>query len=158
MNEKSRAKVTLTAEQRAQHKAIRDAFRDWHPGPEELIASGAAARLGLNVLYAPAREILAELKRTREAAGLTLAEVAKRCGIDQPALSRLENGHNPNPTVETLWKYAAALGKRLVLSTEDLEPAGAPGPGGAPSRRAGRKKRGQEEKAPSGRRRRGGGK
>ncbi len=120
MNEKSRPKVTFTAEQRAQHQAIRDAFRDWHPGPEELIASGAAARLGLNVLYAPAQELLAGLKRAREAAGLTLAEVAERCGIDQPALSRLENGHNPNPTVDTLWKYAAALGKRLVLSTEDL--------------------------------------
>jgi transcriptional regulator with XRE-family HTH domain len=45
-------------------------------------------------------------------------------GIDQPALSRLENGHNRNPTLDTLWKYAAALGKRLVLSAEDLETAG----------------------------------
>jgi transcriptional regulator with XRE-family HTH domain len=60
------------------------------------------------------------LRRQRQAAGLSLAEVSKRCGIDQPALSRLENGHNPKPTIETLWKYAAALGKRLVLSTEDL--------------------------------------
>jgi transcriptional regulator with XRE-family HTH domain len=120
MNDKPRKKTAFTAEQRAQHRAIRDAFRDWHPGPEELIASGAAARLGLNVLYAPARELLADLKREREAAGLSLAEVSKRCRIDQPALSRLENGHNPNPTIETLWKYAAALGKRLVLSTEDL--------------------------------------
>jgi len=34
----------------------------------------------------------------REAAGLTLAGVSARCGIDQPALSRLENGHTPNPT------------------------------------------------------------
>src|SRR5438034_5569040 len=101
MNDKQRKVINWTAEQRAQHQAIRDAFRDWHPGPEELIASGAAARLGLNVLYAPAQDLLAGLKKTREAAGLTLAEVAQRCGIDQPALSRLENGHNPNPTIET---------------------------------------------------------
>src|SRR5438132_1625074 len=151
MSQKPRPKVTLTAEQRAQHQAIRDAFRDWHPGPEELIASGAAARLGLNVLYAPAQDLLAGLKKTREAAGLTLAEVSKRCGIDQPALSRLENGQNPNPTVETLWKYAAALGKRLVLSTEDLETASAAERGGSPRGRVGRKKKGQEQKAPSGR-------
>ncbi len=128
MNDKPRRKITFTAEQRARHRAIRDAFRDWHPGPEELIASGAAARLGLNVLYAPARDLLAGLKRAREKAGLTLAEVARRCRIDEPALSRLENGHNANPTVETLWKYAAALGKRLVLTTEDLTTASAAPP------------------------------
>src|SRR5438132_12301873 len=44
-------------------------------------------------------------------AGLTLAEVSRRCGIDQPALSRLENGHNKNPTLDTLWRYAAAVGQ-----------------------------------------------
>ncbi len=60
------------------------------------------------------------LKRVREAAGLTLAEVSRRCGIDQPALSRLENGHNQNPTLDTLWRYAAAVGRRLVLTTEAI--------------------------------------
>jgi transcriptional regulator with XRE-family HTH domain len=154
MTGKPRKKVEFTAEQRAQHRAIRDAFREWHPGPEELIASGAAAGLGLNVLYSPARELLAGLKRAREAAGLTLAEVAKRCNIDQPALSRLENGHNPNPTVETLWKYAAALGKRLVLSTEDLAAAGPARPNGAPRRRTA-EKRGGKGAPPPARKRRG---
>ena len=121
MNQKPRKKVELTAEQRAQHQAIRDAFRDWHPGPEELIASGAAARLGLDVVHFPAQELIRQLKASREAAALTLAEVSARCGIDQPALSRLENGHSQNPTLDTLWRYAAAVGKRLVLSAEDIE-------------------------------------
>jgi hypothetical protein len=113
--------VKPTPKQRAKHQAIRDAFRDWHPGPEELIASGEAARLGLDVIYTPARELLRQLKASREAAGLTLAVVSARCGIDQPALSRLENGHTPNPTLDTIWRYAAAVGKRLVLSAEDIE-------------------------------------
>jgi len=120
MNEKRRKTIQWTAEQRAQHRAIRDAFRDWHPGPEELIASGAAARLGLDVVHSPAQALLRELKASGEAAGLTLATVSARCGIDQPALSRLENGHTQNPTLDTLWRYAAAVGKRLVLSAEDL--------------------------------------
>jgi hypothetical protein len=120
MNDSQPKSVQRTPEQRAQHKAIRDAFRDWHPGPEELIASGEAARLGLNVVHAPALELLRHLKVSREAAGLTLAAVSARCGIDQPALSRLENGHTPNPTLDMLWRYAAALGKRLVLSAEDV--------------------------------------
>jgi hypothetical protein len=39
-------------------------------------------------------------------------------GIDQPAPSRLENGHNNNPTLDILWRYAAAIGRRLVVTTE----------------------------------------
>src|SRR5207244_4164394 len=113
--------IQWTPKQRAQHQAIRDAFRDWHPGPEELIASGAAARLGLDVIHLPAQGLLRDLKASREAARLTLADVSARCGIDQPALSRLENGHTQNPTLDTLWRYAAAAGKRLVLSAEDVQ-------------------------------------
>lgn len=118
--DRQKPEVEWTPEQKVAHKAIREAFRDWHPGPEELIASGEATRLGLNVLWFPARELLHELKQAREAAGLTLADVSARCDIDQPALSRLENGHNRNPTLDTLWRYAAAVGRRLVLSTEAI--------------------------------------
>src|SRR5260370_36923036 len=110
MNDKKRKTIQWTPKQRAEHQAIRDAFRDWHPGPEELIASGAAARLGLNVIHFPAQELLQHLKASREAAGLTLADLSTRCGIDQPALSRLENGHTSNPTLDTLSPYAAAGG------------------------------------------------
>src|SRR3954463_14534241 len=113
MTDKRRGAIQWTTEHRAQHQAIRDEFRDWHPGPEELIASGAAARLGLDVVHSPAQELLRGLKASREAAGLSPADVSARCGIDQPALSRLENGHTPNPTLDTLWRYAAAVGKRL---------------------------------------------
>jgi DNA-binding XRE family transcriptional regulator len=142
MNDKHRQTNQRTAEQQAQHRAIREAFRDWHPGPEELIASGAAARLGLDVMYAPAHELLQRLKAAREAAGLTLADLSARCGIDQPALSRLENGHTRNPTLDTLWRYAAAVGQRLVLSTEairDTRPSAAGRPG--PTKSAVRKKK-----------------
>lgn len=66
------------------------------------------------------RQFVAELKRKREAACLTLAEVSRRCGIDQPALSRLESGRNKNPTLDTLWRYAAAIGQRLILSSETI--------------------------------------
>jgi len=140
MNDQKRTKVEWTPEQRAQHRAIREAFQTWHPGPEELIASGEAARLGLDVVSFPARELLQQLKESREAAGLTLAEVSARCGIDQPALSRLENGHYQNPTVDTLWRYAAALGKRLVLSAEDVVPTRPPGAASDGGRAAKRKK------------------
>jgi DNA-binding XRE family transcriptional regulator len=116
--EKIRAKVEWTAEDRARHQAIRAMFLNWHPSPEELIASGEGANFDLHGEYRQLRPFVENIKRAREAAGLTLAEVSRRCGIDQPALSRLENGHNKNPTLDTLWRYAAAVGRRLVLSTE----------------------------------------
>ncbi len=144
MNDKPRKTIQWTPEQRAQHQAIRDTFRDWHPGPEELIASGEAARLGLDVVHFPAEELLRQLKASREAAGLTLADVSARCGIDQPALSRLENGLTRNPTLDTLWRYAAAVGKRLVLSAEDVQDTrAAPSNAGRPppKKAAPRKKR-----------------
>jgi DNA-binding XRE family transcriptional regulator len=121
VNDNQHKTIHWTPEQRAAHQAIRDAFQDWHPGPEELIASGAAVRLSLDVIHCPAQDLLRQLKASREAAGLTLADVSARCGIDQPALSRLENGHTQNPTLDTLWRYAAAVGKRLVLSAEDIQ-------------------------------------
>jgi DNA-binding XRE family transcriptional regulator len=125
MNDKAAGKpaqrsVQWTAEDRARHKAIREMFQDWHPTPEELIASGEAANFNLQGEYRQLRPFLEEMKRAREAAGVTLAEVSRRCGLDQPALSRLENGHNKNPTLDTLWRYAAAVGRRLLLSTEAI--------------------------------------
>jgi DNA-binding XRE family transcriptional regulator len=118
--DKARPPVEWTAEDRARHQAIREMFREWHPSPEELIASGAGANFDLHGEYRQLRPLVQEIKRAREAARLTLAEVSRRCGIDQPALSRLENGHNKNPTLDTLWRYAAAVGRRLVLTTEAI--------------------------------------
>ena len=44
-----------------------------------------------------------------------------RAGMDKAFVSRLETGQG-NPTVDTLARYAAALGKRVVFGIED-EPA-----------------------------------
>jgi hypothetical protein len=113
-------KVHWTDEDRARHQAIREMFRDWHPSPEELIASGEGVNFDIHGEYRQLRPFLEELKQAREATGLTLADVSGRCSIDQPALSHLENGHNTNPTLDTLWRYAAAVGRRLVLTTEPI--------------------------------------
>ena len=39
--------------------------------------------------------------------------MAERSGIDKAALSRLENGHADNPTLETVIRYVTAIGKDL---------------------------------------------
>ena len=55
----------------------------------------------------------------RREAGLTQAQVAERMGTKAPAVARLENalvtGGSPSPSLATLRKYAAALGKRLEV-------------------------------------------
>jgi hypothetical protein len=137
--EPSRPRIPWTAADRARHQAIREKFRDWHPSPEELIASGEGANYDLHGEYRQLRPLLEGLRRARKAAGLTLAEVSRRCGIDQPALSRLENGHTKNPTLDTLWRYAAAVGRRLLLSTEvirDTRPADGKSRGSKAARKA----------------------
>jgi transcriptional regulator with XRE-family HTH domain len=68
--------------------------------------------------YFSVRVLIHELKQARIAAGLTLATVAERCGIDEATLSRLENGKQRNPTIDTLWRYADGLGRRLIVAAE----------------------------------------
>ena len=54
----------------------------------------------------------------RKEAGLTQAQVAERMGTKAPAVARLENAlisGSPSPSLATLRKYAAALGKRIEV-------------------------------------------
>jgi DNA-binding XRE family transcriptional regulator len=64
-------------------------------------------------------EVLAKLQAEREKRGLSLADVTELTGMDRSALSKLESGQRPNPTIDTLARYAQALGKRLVLALAD---------------------------------------
>ena len=62
--------------------------------------------------------ILDEMLNARKEAGLTQAQVAERMGTQAPAVARLENSlasGKHSPSIETLRKYAKALGKRLEV-------------------------------------------
>ncbi|WP_423382288.1 helix-turn-helix domain-containing protein [Burkholderia sp. LMG 32019] len=55
----------------------------------------------------------------RHAAGLSQADVAERMGTQAPAVTRLERAlatGKHSPSIDTLRKYAAACGKKLVIS------------------------------------------
>lgn len=59
---------------------------------------------------------LEEVLKARAAAGLTQAEVAERIGTTQSAIARLESpSGRHSPSVETLQKYARALGCRVEI-------------------------------------------
>jgi DNA-binding XRE family transcriptional regulator len=113
-------KIDRSPEDQARLKAIRERFQRERPSLKRLVESGDAPPPMPLATYVEIHQLLHRLKQDREAAGLSLADVAERTGMDRAAISRLENGHQPNPTIETLARYAAALGKRVVWSVADL--------------------------------------
>lgn len=121
--------VGWSPEDRARHRAIRERFQRERPSLQRLVESGEYGPPMPAWLYWQLRLLGHELKKAREAAGLSLADVAERSGIDKAALSRLESSVQDNPTVETLSRYAAAVGKKLTWTLQDLpaEPAPAGG-------------------------------
>ncbi len=102
----------LTAAEAAKYKAIREQIATEVP---ELIARHHERMASLDQLH----ELLRQLKAAREAKGLSLSDVTELTGMDRSALSKLETGQRANPTVETLVRYAEAVGKRLVVSLAD---------------------------------------
>jgi len=66
----------------------------------------------------PEFDFLESMIKAKEKAGITQTELAKRMGVKQPALSRLERGAISKSTVETLKKIANALGARLIVKLE----------------------------------------
>ncbi|SDG75478.1 Helix-turn-helix [Sinosporangium album] len=64
----------------------------------------------------PVAVVALSIRRERTRTGLSLTELAKRAGIAKSTLSQLESGTG-NPSIETLWALAVALGvpfSRLV--------------------------------------------
>lgn len=62
--------------------------------------------------------MLDTILKARAEAGLTQAQVAERMGTKAPAVARLENSlvtGKHSPSIATLQKYAAALGKKLEV-------------------------------------------
>jgi predicted transcriptional regulator len=102
----------LTPEETVKYKAIRGQVAEELP---DLIVRHHERMASLDQLD----ELLKQLKTAREAKGLSLSDLTELTGMDRSALSKLETGQRANPTVETLVRYAEALGKRLVVSLAD---------------------------------------
>ena len=111
-----------TAEERAREQALRDKLQNDKPSLEDLVRTGACDPDAVMTMgmYFDVQRALQALKREREQCGLSIGDVAERSGLDRAVVSRLENGKQDNPTVTTLMRYAAAVGKRFLWSYEDL--------------------------------------
>jgi len=67
-------------------------------------------------------KVARELIRLRKKQGLSQSEVARRAGLKQPAIARLESGA-VKPTLDTIQRVAHALGREVEVT---LVRAGAP--------------------------------
>jgi DNA-binding XRE family transcriptional regulator len=77
-----------------------------------------AVKAEVNQLNREEFAILDEILSARKEAGLSQAQIAKRMGTQAPAIARLESSlatGKHSPSLSTLRKYAAALGKRVEL-------------------------------------------
>lgn len=68
------------------------------------------------------RDIIQVLKAERQRLGLSLAEIGERSGIGKANVSRLENDQDPNPTMDTLLRYAEALGRAIYIALSEPDP------------------------------------
>ena len=112
-------KPALLLDQQAAIKAIRDRSKKEQPGPDELIDRGEIDELVPQAQYIELRALMVRLRETQERMGLSLTDLSERTGLTSAAISRLENGWNLNPTLETLYRYTEALGVGLKLAVDE---------------------------------------
>lgn len=103
---------------RARAQKAREQFKD-KPGPDQLLTP--QERADAAPFYTELRVFVKQLKTAREAAGLTLAQVAATAGLAEETLSRLETGAATNPSWKTLGTYAAAVGLAPVLTAHPAD-------------------------------------
>ena len=119
MTQRIHRKIVRTPEEIARLKADRERYQREKPSPEQLLAEGGHAEFVTLGELLSLHQAMTFLKQERERQKLTLKEVSERSGIDEAALSRLENGRNTNPKFDTIYRIASALGKVLRWSFQD---------------------------------------
>jgi transcriptional regulator with XRE-family HTH domain len=65
------------------------------------------------------KELALRMSNARASAGVTQVELAKRMKTTQTAIARLESGRKL-PSTRTLARFAAAMGRRLVIEFQEI--------------------------------------
>lgn len=109
--EAKRVRRELTPEERRHWKK---AVAETAAERDQIVQQGRAVLAARRV----ARKMLGDLKAERERRGLSLADMMLLTGMSRESISRLENDPEPNPTMLTFARYAAALGLELQFSAK----------------------------------------
>jgi predicted XRE-type DNA-binding protein len=103
----------LTPEEAAKYRIIREQIEEEKPQINARIKDQLEAA-------STVQRVFQQLKPVREAQGLSLRDIQDLTGIDASSLSKLERGERENFTVDTLVRYAQALGKQVAVSVSDM--------------------------------------
>lgn len=113
----------LTEAERQEETQVRDWFQRNKPGPpSELFKSDKESPCFSPFQVDAVGRLCGQLRDHRIAAGLSLTDVSERSRLTRASISRLENGHTANPTMDTLFRYAEAIGYTIDLSPLVLPP------------------------------------
>jgi DNA-binding XRE family transcriptional regulator len=107
-----------TAEEQERHRRIRGQIQEELPNIEQRAQQKLAEAMRLGIAL---QHTIALLKSERLKKGLSLADMKERTGIERSTLSRLENDVAANPTIDTLTKYADAVGKKVLVVLADAD-------------------------------------
>jgi len=106
----------LTVAERQKYQKMRESLSS---EKDEILTEARRRKKAHDKVAAELREAFRILKKERLAQGLSLADMRDRTGMGRSAISRLENDETANPTIETLTRYAHALGKDLSITLRD---------------------------------------
>jgi predicted transcriptional regulator len=90
-----------------------------HEEMKAIALSNPAVRAEYDRINREEMPMLDAILKARKEACLTQAQIAERMGTSIPAVSRLENAlitGKPSPSLATLKRYAAAMGKTVNIS------------------------------------------
>jgi len=90
-----------------------------HEEMKAIALSNPAVRAEYDRINCEEMPMLDAILKARKEACLTQAQIAERMGTSIPAVSRLENAlitGKPSPSLATLKRYAAAMGKTVSIS------------------------------------------
>ena len=73
------------------------------------------ARRGESIAISPRLAVVLQIRWLREDRGMTQTDIARRAGVSQQAIAKLEDPDG-NPTLATLEKVAGALGLRVDVT------------------------------------------
>ena len=105
-------------QKRKDEVAFREAMQSRKPSLADLIDPDQPPVLSGSVFLI--KQLMAEIKKLRQSQGLTLEAVATLSGIDIAMLSRLETGKILNPTMETIYRIAMAVGKEPTIALGEI--------------------------------------
>ena len=107
-----------TVEEQERHKRIREQIQEELPDIKKRAQQKLAEAMQHGIAIQHAMSVL---KAERVKKGLSLSAMKERTGIERSTLSRLENNEEANPTVNTLTRYADAVGKKVFVVFADAD-------------------------------------